>query len=122
MRSPRRATSSTATAPPGRAAIALDAAGRALPPGRPRRRADCSSIATSSTSAGRVAAAQIVPPTSQNQGAIEADLASFAPVVLDLPHAEATHRLEQLIRRLRPLHQLRDPFPGPAHRGGRVAP
>ena len=48
--------------------------------------------------AGRVLAAQIVPPTSQNQGSIEADLAGFAPSVLALSHAEATHRLEQLIR------------------------
>ena len=48
--------------------------------------------------AGRVATARIVPPTSQNQAAIEADLADFAPSVLDLPHAEATHRFEQLIR------------------------
>ena len=47
---------------------------------------------------GKVAAATIVPPTSQNQAAIEADLASFAPAVLDLPMGEATHRLEQLIR------------------------
>ena len=47
---------------------------------------------------GHVVHAQIVPPTSQNQGAIEADLAAFAPSVLDLPHAEATHRLEMLIR------------------------
>jgi sulfhydrogenase subunit alpha len=47
---------------------------------------------------GHVLHAQIVPPTSQNQGAIEADLAAFAPSVLDLPHAEATHRLEMLIR------------------------
>ncbi len=47
---------------------------------------------------GHVSHAQIVPPTSQNQGAIEADLAAFAPSILDLPHAEATHRLEMLIR------------------------
>jgi sulfhydrogenase subunit alpha len=47
---------------------------------------------------GHVTRAQIVPPTSQNQGAIEADLAAFAPSVLQLPHAEATHRLEMLIR------------------------
>ena len=47
---------------------------------------------------GLVSAAQIVPPTSQNQAAIEADLTAFAPQVLDLPHAEATLRLEQLIR------------------------
>jgi sulfhydrogenase subunit alpha len=47
---------------------------------------------------GHVAHAQIVPPTSQNQGAIEADLAAFAPSVLELPQAEAVHRLEMLIR------------------------
>jgi coenzyme F420-reducing hydrogenase alpha subunit len=48
--------------------------------------------------AGLVRRAQIVPPTSQNQAAIEHDLARFAPSVLALPHADATHRLEQLIR------------------------
>ena len=47
---------------------------------------------------GKVAAATIVPPTSQNQAAIEADLATFAPRVLDRPMDEATHSLEQLIR------------------------
>ena len=47
---------------------------------------------------GRIRAAQIVPPTSQNQAAIEADLVVAAKQVLDLPHAEATHRLEQMIR------------------------
>jgi len=47
---------------------------------------------------GRIAAAQIVPPTSQNQAAIERDLVVAAPNVLDLPHAEATVRLEQMIR------------------------
>ncbi|HSO29164.1 MAG TPA: nickel-dependent hydrogenase large subunit, partial [Candidatus Sulfomarinibacteraceae bacterium] len=47
---------------------------------------------------GKVAAATIVPPTSQNQAAIEADLATFAPAVLELSMGEATHRLEQLIR------------------------
>jgi sulfhydrogenase subunit alpha len=47
---------------------------------------------------GLVATARIVPPTSQNQAAIEADLTDFAPSVLDLPHDEATHRFEQLIR------------------------
>jgi coenzyme F420-reducing hydrogenase alpha subunit len=48
--------------------------------------------------AGRVRSAQIVPPTSQNQAAIEADLEAFAPSVLDLPHEVATARFEQLIR------------------------
>jgi coenzyme F420-reducing hydrogenase alpha subunit len=47
---------------------------------------------------GLVRRAQIVPPTSQNQAAIEHDLRLFAPSVLSLSHAEATHRLEQLIR------------------------
>ena len=48
--------------------------------------------------AGHVRTAQIVPPTSQNQAAIEHDLALFAPAVLHMPHEEATRRLEQLIR------------------------
>ncbi len=48
--------------------------------------------------AGRIAAAQIVPPTSQNQAAIEADLRTFAPAVLQLSHVEAQRRLEQLVR------------------------
>jgi sulfhydrogenase subunit alpha len=47
---------------------------------------------------GIVRSARIVPPTSQNQAAIEADLARYAPSVLDLPHDEATRRFEQLIR------------------------
>jgi coenzyme F420-reducing hydrogenase alpha subunit len=47
---------------------------------------------------GFVTEAQIVPPTSQNQGSIEADLRGFAPSVLAMSHAEATLRLEQLIR------------------------
>jgi coenzyme F420-reducing hydrogenase alpha subunit len=48
--------------------------------------------------AGRIAAAQIVPPTSQNQAAIEADLVVAAKEVLDLSHEAATLRLEQMIR------------------------
>jgi coenzyme F420-reducing hydrogenase alpha subunit len=48
--------------------------------------------------AGRIAAAQIVPPTSQNQPAIEADLVVAAQEVLPLPHDAATLRLEQMIR------------------------
>jgi len=47
---------------------------------------------------GHVREAQIVPPTSQNQAAIEHDLELFAPAVLDLPQEEATRRFEQLIR------------------------
>ena len=47
---------------------------------------------------GLVRHAQIVPPTSQNQAAIEHDLARIAPGLLSLSHAELTHRLEQLIR------------------------
>jgi sulfhydrogenase subunit alpha len=47
---------------------------------------------------GHVKHAQIVPPTSQNQAGIEADLVLFAPRVLDLPKDEATLRIEQLVR------------------------
>ncbi len=48
--------------------------------------------------AGRIRQAQIVPPTSQNQACIEADLRVAAKEVLDMPHEAATHRLEQMIR------------------------
>jgi coenzyme F420-reducing hydrogenase alpha subunit len=47
---------------------------------------------------GLVTAARIVPPTSQNQGAIEDDLRAFLPGVLALPDRAATDRLEALIR------------------------
>ena len=47
---------------------------------------------------GLISDVKIVPPTSQNQAAIEADIAAFAPRVLNLPMNEATHSLEQLIR------------------------
>ncbi len=48
--------------------------------------------------AGRIASAQIVPPTSQNQAAIESDLVVAAAEVLEMPHDAATVRLEQMIR------------------------
>ena len=47
---------------------------------------------------GLVSAAAIVPPTSQNQARIEADLRAFLPQVLPLDDAGATLRCEQLIR------------------------
>jgi coenzyme F420-reducing hydrogenase alpha subunit len=47
---------------------------------------------------GRVAWARIVPPTSQNQAAIEAALIGFAPSVLELPEPQARVRIEQLVR------------------------
>jgi sulfhydrogenase subunit alpha len=47
---------------------------------------------------GRIRAAQIVPPTAQNQAAIEADLRVAGKEVLDLSHEAATIRLEQMIR------------------------
>jgi sulfhydrogenase subunit alpha len=47
---------------------------------------------------GRIADARIVPPTSQNQARIEADLVSLAPRLLALPHDQATRLCEQLIR------------------------
>lgn len=47
---------------------------------------------------GNVRSAQIVPPTSQNQGMIESDIEAFVPGVLGLAVDELTHRLEQLVR------------------------
>ena len=48
--------------------------------------------------AGAILSAKIVPPTSQNQKAIEDDLRSFVSARLDLPLEELTHRCEQAIR------------------------
>jgi coenzyme F420-reducing hydrogenase alpha subunit len=51
---------------------------------------------------GLITAARIVPPTSQNQAAIEADLRAFMQAHLDLADAELTHRCEQAIRNYDP--------------------
>jgi coenzyme F420-reducing hydrogenase alpha subunit len=51
---------------------------------------------------GTITAARIVPPTSQNQAAIEDDLARFVASRLDLPHDELTWRCEQAIRNYDP--------------------
>lgn len=51
---------------------------------------------------GSILEAQIVPPTSQNQRAIEDDLWEFVPPRLDLHKDELTHQCEQLIRNYDP--------------------
>ncbi|MCE9632372.1 MAG: Ni/Fe hydrogenase subunit alpha [Planctomycetia bacterium] len=47
---------------------------------------------------GLIAHANIVPPTSQNQAQIEADLKAILPTALVLDDAAATHACERLIR------------------------
>lgn len=49
-------------------------------------------------SSGLIAAARIVPPTSQNLRRMEDDLWQYVPGVLGLPIEEATLRCEQLVR------------------------
>jgi sulfhydrogenase subunit alpha len=51
---------------------------------------------------GLIGSARIVPPTSQNQAAIEADLRAFAQARLDLDDAELTRQCEQAIRNYDP--------------------
>jgi coenzyme F420-reducing hydrogenase alpha subunit len=51
---------------------------------------------------GAVADARIVPPTSQNQKAMEADLFSMAETLAELPLPEATWRAEQAVRNYDP--------------------
>jgi len=51
---------------------------------------------------GLIAEAKIVPPTSQNQGQIERDLAAFLPGVLHLSDADVGRRCEHLIRNYDP--------------------
>ena len=63
--------------------------------------------------AGRVATARIVPPTSQNQAAIEADLGDFAPSVLRPPARRGHAPVRAADPELRPVHLVRDALPGP---------
>jgi coenzyme F420-reducing hydrogenase alpha subunit len=51
---------------------------------------------------GLIAEAKIVPPTSQNQGQIERDLAAFLPGVLHLEDTAVARRCEHLIRNYDP--------------------
>jgi sulfhydrogenase subunit alpha len=51
---------------------------------------------------GTIAEARIVPPTSQNQAAIEEDLTSFIGGWLDMPDDELRHRCEQTVRNYDP--------------------
>ena len=51
---------------------------------------------------GTIAEARIVPPTSQNQASIEADLTSFIGGWLDLPDDALRHRCEQTVRNYDP--------------------
>ncbi len=51
---------------------------------------------------GIIGAARIVPPTSQNQAAIEADLRAFVQARLGLDDAELTRQCEQAIRNYDP--------------------
>jgi coenzyme F420-reducing hydrogenase alpha subunit len=51
---------------------------------------------------GTIEAARIVPPTSQNQAAIEADLGAYVEANLALSQDELTHRCEQAIRNYDP--------------------
>ena len=51
---------------------------------------------------GTIRAARIVPPTSQNQSSIEADLAAVATPILDQPDDTIRERCEQTIRNYDP--------------------
>jgi sulfhydrogenase subunit alpha len=51
---------------------------------------------------GTILSARIVPPTSQNQPSIEADLAGVAATILDRPDDVIRHRCEQTIRNYDP--------------------
>jgi sulfhydrogenase subunit alpha len=51
---------------------------------------------------GLIRSARIVPPTSQNQAQMEADLRELAPAILSRSQAEATHLCETAIRNYDP--------------------
>jgi sulfhydrogenase subunit alpha len=54
------------------------------------------------TADGAITLAKIVPPTSQNQRAVEADLRDFAATRLDLPRERLTWECEQAVRNYDP--------------------
>ena len=82
--------------------VAVEPRRRASGTASPRRRAGSSTTATSSTPTGTIARARIVPPTSQNQRAIEEDLRDFVAANSDLADEELTLRCEQAIRNYDP--------------------
>jgi len=51
---------------------------------------------------GLITDARIVPPTSQNQASVEADLVDFVTKSLDVPEAQLRHRCEQTVRNYDP--------------------
>jgi coenzyme F420-reducing hydrogenase alpha subunit len=51
---------------------------------------------------GRISKARIVPPTSQNQAAIEDDLTGLVQASLDLPDEDLQWRCEQAVRNYDP--------------------
>ena len=51
---------------------------------------------------GVILEAKIVPPTSQNQRTIEADLGQFVAASLDLPDEKLTWQCEQMVRNYDP--------------------
>ena len=118
-RSPRRSTSSM---PTGRRTAPLDAVdgrGRASRPGRPRHRAGSSSIATRSTSDGLVrSAADRAADEPEPGGHRGTTWRTFAPSVLRPAARGGDASARAAHPQLRPVHQLRDPLPGPARRGG----
>ena len=68
---------------------------------------------------GTIASARIVPPTSQNQGAVEADLTAFVAGAARPVHRRADPSVRAGDPQLRPLHLLRDALPRP-HAGSWV--
>jgi hypothetical protein len=62
---------------------------------------------------GIITSARIVPSTSQNQASIEDDLRQFVAGRLDLDDEHLNPAVRAGDSQLRPVHLLRDPFPGP---------
>ncbi len=84
--------------PAGRARPSPGRRGRAWPPGRPRPRGACCSIATRWTSEVGSRPPRSSRRRARTRARSRPTSCRFAPHVLDLPHDQATIRLEQLIR------------------------
>ena len=77
----------------------------------PRRRAGCSTTATTLDAEGTILDARIVPPTSQNQKTIEDDLRALAPPARRAARTRTPRAARAGDPQLRPVHLLRDALP-----------
>ena len=97
--------------PPDPPAAVVVAHGRNRAPARPKHLGVCSSTSTRSTTSGTIRRARIVPPTSQNQLTIEADLRRVVQDASGPERRRAAVAVRADRAESRPMHLVRCPLP-----------